>query len=250
MGVISVIFALALSAGAAAPSKAPAPPRKAKPAVSEAARKAFVSANTIMAEAKTPADYADAARLYEEAAAAAPQWPDPHFNLAKARELAGQYDPAVAALKRYIALGGADARQAQDLVYALETKRDRAAKAADAAAAAVAARKLRITCYYRSSEDGVSQTWFEVTGAEAAYVDRNEYSEPYIRKMARYNVALKPVHEARLPYRPDPADPDHFIRDGEPRAHAKLIDGGARVKTWAEDGEHSESNPNSFCPRK
>jgi tetratricopeptide (TPR) repeat protein len=126
MGVISVIFALALAAGAAPPAKPSAPAKKAKPQVGEAARRAFLKGNAVMQEAKQADDYAEAARYYEEATTAAPGWADPLYNLAKARELRGDFAGAIAALQGYIKAGGADARQAQDLIYGLEVKRDRA----------------------------------------------------------------------------------------------------------------------------
>jgi tetratricopeptide (TPR) repeat protein len=126
--MLTVAVALAaLPLLAATPSKPAA--KKAKPVATEAARRAFVRGNTVMGDAKTPEDYAEAARLYEEAVAAAPSWPEPLFNLAKARELRGEFDAAIAALEKYLKAGGADAREAQDLVYALEAKRERAAKA-------------------------------------------------------------------------------------------------------------------------
>jgi tetratricopeptide (TPR) repeat protein len=125
-----LLLLLILPLLAAAPAKNAAPAKKSsKPAVGEAARKAFVKANALMGDAKTPDDYAAAARYYEEAAASAPAWPDPHFNLAKARELRGEHAAAIESLKKYIALGGADAREAQDLIYGLEAKLERAAAA-------------------------------------------------------------------------------------------------------------------------
>lgn len=127
-----IISLLLASVVAAAPAGSPArPEKKAKssPAVAESARRLFVKANAVMGDAKTPEDYAEAAKLYEGAAAAAPGWPEPLFNLAKARELRGEFDPAIAALEKYIKADGSDAREAQDLIYALETKRERAAKA-------------------------------------------------------------------------------------------------------------------------
>jgi tetratricopeptide (TPR) repeat protein len=225
-------------------SAAPAPSaKKAKPAVTEAARRAFVKANAVMGDAKTAGDYADAAKYYEEASAAAPAWPDPQFNLAKARELRGDFAGAIKSLEKYIALGGADVREAQDLIYVLETKRDRAGK--------TAARKLRIQCAaLRTTDSGTHQSWFEVDGASAAFVDRSENSEAWRAKMAALNVAVKPVQESRDAYVPDPSDPDHFTggEPGQPRAHAKLIDGGARVKLWTETADYSEANPYNICP--
>lgn len=113
---------------AAGPSKPAA--KKTKPVVTEAARRAFVKGNAVMQDAKKPEDYVQATRYYEEASSAAPGWAEPLFNLAKARELRGDFAGAITALQGYIKAGGADSRQAQDLIYGLETKRDRAAEAA------------------------------------------------------------------------------------------------------------------------
>lgn len=107
---------------------------KPAPAIPEEARRALVRGNTAMSEAKTPEEYARAAQLYAEASSIAPWWGDPYFNLAKARELRHEYDAAILALRFFLLAGtaGNEARQAQDHIYALEEKRDRQAKVAEA----------------------------------------------------------------------------------------------------------------------
>lgn len=247
---MTLLLLLLLPFASAAPVPAKPAGKKVKPAVTEAARRAFVKANAVMGDAKTPEDYAEAAKYYEEASAAAPAWPDPRFNLAKARELRGDFAGAISSLEKYIALGGADKREAQDLIYVLETKRDRAGKAA-ATAKDAPARKLRIQCgALKTIDSGTHQSWFEVEGNAAAFVDRQENSEAWRGKMAALNVTVKPVQESRNTYAVDPANPDHFTggEPGQPRAHAKLIDGGARVKLWTETADYSEDNPYNICP--
>ena len=107
---------------------------KPAPAVPEDARRAFIRGNTAFAAAKDPAGFSRAIERFEEASALAPWWADPYFNLAKACEGTQDFDCALRALKYYRATAKteADKRQAQDLAYALEEKRD--LKKADAAA--------------------------------------------------------------------------------------------------------------------
>lgn len=122
-----------------ASSAAAAPKKAAAPAISEEARRAFVRGGTAFSEAQGPEDFARAAELFSEAVKLAPKWPEPWFNLAKAREAGKDYAGALAALKSYLALplSAADKRQAQDLSYALEEKaaKKRSAAAAEAAVA-------------------------------------------------------------------------------------------------------------------
>lgn len=112
---------------------------KPAPAVPEEARRAFIRGNTAFASAKDPAGFSRAIERFEEASALAPWWADPYFNLAKACEGAQDFDCALRALKYYRAMATteADKRQALDLTYALEEKRD--LKKADAASASAAA---------------------------------------------------------------------------------------------------------------
>jgi tetratricopeptide (TPR) repeat protein len=111
---------------------------KPAPAVPEDARRAFIRGNTAFAAAKDPAGFSRAIERFEEASALAPWWADPYFNLAKACEGTQDFDCALRALKYYRATAKteADKRQAQDLAYALEEKRD--LKTADALAKAAA----------------------------------------------------------------------------------------------------------------
>lgn len=105
-----------------------------KPAVPEEARRHFVRGNTALKEARDSSDYDRAIARYNDALLLAPWWPEPYFNLAKALELRERYDDAIAALKLYLlaAPQAEDARAAQDMIYALEDKKERRARVADA----------------------------------------------------------------------------------------------------------------------
>jgi hypothetical protein len=119
---------------------------KPTPVVPEDARRAFIRGNTAFAAAKDPAGFSRAIERFEEASALAPWWADPYFNLAKACEGAQDFDRALRALTYYRATATteADRRQALDLTYALEEKRD--LKKTDAASAsAVAAKQAVLT---------------------------------------------------------------------------------------------------------
>jgi formylglycine-generating enzyme required for sulfatase activity len=99
-------------------SPAPVPP--------EEARRFFIRGNTALEDAQGPDGYQRAIRNYDEALKSAPWWGEAYRNLAKASDLAKDYSRAIDALGLYLLTGPAqaDARQAQDRIYALEEKRD------------------------------------------------------------------------------------------------------------------------------
>src|SRR5882672_2214228 len=107
-----------------------APQLKPAPSIPEEARRALVRGNTAQAEATTKDDYARAAKHYEDAAALAPWWGPAYLSLAKVRELQLDYLSAQRSLKIYMlaALSPEEARKAQDYLYALEDKQERADK--------------------------------------------------------------------------------------------------------------------------
>jgi hypothetical protein len=107
-----------------------APQLKPAPAIPEEARRALVRGDTAQAEATTTDDYARAAKHYEDAAALAPWWGAAYLSLAKVRELQLDYLSAQRNLKIYMlsTVAPEDARKAQDYLYALEDKQERADK--------------------------------------------------------------------------------------------------------------------------
>lgn len=128
---MNVLLSLLLAAAHAA-----AAPAKKAPAIPEEARRAFVKGNTAFADAKDPDGFVRAASRYEEAIKLAPRWPEPQFNLAKAREAAGDHAGALSALRSYLKLPlpEAEKRQATDWSYALEEKAESKGKEAAEAA--------------------------------------------------------------------------------------------------------------------
>jgi tetratricopeptide (TPR) repeat protein len=98
--------------------------------IPEEARKHFVMGTTLFKDAKTADDYAQVESQFKQAVDLAPQWPEARYNLALAKEAAGDYSGAMADLKLYqkFKLSDADARTVQDKIYAIEAKAGAAAK--------------------------------------------------------------------------------------------------------------------------
>jgi len=96
----------------------------AQSAISEEARRHFVMGETMFKEAKNVDAFTQALAEFTEATRLAPQWPDARYDLALAKEAAGNYSGAMADLKLYLQfkLSDAEARTAQDKIYAIEAK--------------------------------------------------------------------------------------------------------------------------------
>lgn len=111
----------------------PIPPAQ----IPEEARKHFVMGTTLFKDAKTAADFSQVETEFKQAMDLAPQWPEARYNLALAKEAAGDFSGAMADLRLYqnFKLSEAEARTVQDKLYALEAKQQKkvsedAAKAA------------------------------------------------------------------------------------------------------------------------
>src|ERR1043166_2581961 len=92
--------------------------------ISEEARKHFLAGTALAQHAKTAADLSRVVNEFKRAADLAPQLPEARYNLARAREAAGDYSGAIADLKRYqqFKLSDSESRMVQDKIYALEAK--------------------------------------------------------------------------------------------------------------------------------
>jgi len=89
-----------------------------KPELSEEARKYKVQAEAAIQDK----DFSAAAALFRKALAIAPWWPEGRFNLALLLGETGDRAAAIQEMKRYLMLvpNAADAREAQDKIYAWE----------------------------------------------------------------------------------------------------------------------------------
>ena len=128
-------------------------PSAESPSIPEEARKHFVMGATLFKDAKTSDDFGQVESQFKQAVDLAPQWPEARYNLALAKEAAGDYSGAMADLKLYqqFKLSETEGRTVQDKIYALEAKADVAAKeqakAREVADAKLAAETFRGTWY-------------------------------------------------------------------------------------------------------
>jgi hypothetical protein len=101
------------------------------PPIPEEARRHFVRGTALFKDAKSPDEFKQVVDEFRQAARIAPWWPDARYNFALAWEAAGDYDKAIVNVKLYLLfkLPDSDARTAQDKIYALEAKQEKAAKA-------------------------------------------------------------------------------------------------------------------------
>jgi hypothetical protein len=122
----------------------------AQPAIPEEARRHFVMGETMFKEAKNVDAFTQAVAEFTEATRLAPQWPDARYDLALAKEAAGNYSGAMADLKLYLQfkMSDAEARAAQDKIYAIEAKQKMAVDAANTPA-------VQQEKFMRSLEGGV-----------------------------------------------------------------------------------------------
>ncbi len=92
--------------------------------IPEEARRHFVMGTTLFKDAKTQSDFSTAVNEFKQATDLAPQWPDPLYNLALAKEATGDFAGAISDLKSYRKFIHTDVelRSVQDKIYALEAK--------------------------------------------------------------------------------------------------------------------------------
>jgi tetratricopeptide (TPR) repeat protein len=135
--LLALIFLSLIAPLSFGQSKAPAGTGDvtAPPPIPEEARRHFVMGTTLFGDAKTVDDYSQAENEFKQAVDLAPQWPEARYNLALAREAAGDYSGAIADLKVYLQfkLSDGEARAVQDKIYALEAKRQKKESARAAA---------------------------------------------------------------------------------------------------------------------
>jgi len=91
------------------------------------ARRHMVRGQAAAKIAKTPADYEDAIREFEQAAKFAPDWPEIYYNLGVVQEKAKEYDKAIENLEKYLALApnATDADVVREFIYKIEFLKER-----------------------------------------------------------------------------------------------------------------------------
>ena len=127
---------------------------KPAPAIPEEARRNYVMAKTLFKDAKNIQDYNDALVKFKAALLAAPWWADAYLDMGLAYEEAQQYAEAINALKLYVVANpdSEKARKAQDEIYIIEAKKEKAAK--ESSPQAVAAREQKKSDDWLKKLDG------------------------------------------------------------------------------------------------
>jgi tetratricopeptide (TPR) repeat protein len=100
------------------------------PSIPEEARRYFVRGAALFKDANSPDDFTQVLDEFQQATDLAPWWPEARYNWALAYEAVGDYAKALDHLNLYLLfkLPDAEARAAQDKIYALEAKQEKAAK--------------------------------------------------------------------------------------------------------------------------
>ncbi len=142
---------------------------KPPPTIPEDARRHFVKATAFQKGAKSVSDYGTAIDEYRQALVIAPWWGDAYYNMGVALDSAGQFDEAGTAFKTYLLTNPPekDARDAQDRIYVLEAKREKATKDKTADDAKKAAEDSKYGWLL-----GIWNEYFRITGTQLEYYGR------------------------------------------------------------------------------
>ena len=100
------------------------------PAVPEEARRQYVMGKTLLEDAKNVQDFKDVIEKFRKALLIAPWWPEANRDLGMALQAAQEYAEAIRALKLYIVTNPGEelSRRAQNEIYKIEAKQEKAAK--------------------------------------------------------------------------------------------------------------------------
>jgi hypothetical protein len=148
------------------------------PAIPEEARRFSVRAQIAIKEAKSTADFDEAAREFGKALRVAPWWPDGYFNQGVAWEKAGKYTEAIRSLKFYLlaAPGAADAEKIKEQIYALEYRQEKAQKETATKRQEQEA-KARVEAEKKAQASSLAGYWRDVVGSRYLFkVDGNSFT--------------------------------------------------------------------------
>lgn len=120
----AAVLAVLIARGSAAAGPS-AKPVERPVAISEEAERRMARGAAAIADAKTSADFLAAAKEFELATIAAPEWGDAYYNLGVAYDKAGKPIEALAALKR-AAAAMPEARDVKTLMYQVEFRAEKA----------------------------------------------------------------------------------------------------------------------------
>ena len=100
------------------------------PAIPEDARRQYVMGKTLFEDAKNVKEFKDAIEKFRKALLIAPWWPEANRDLGMALQASQEYEEAIRALKLYVATNPGEelTRRAQNEIYKIEARQEKAAK--------------------------------------------------------------------------------------------------------------------------
>jgi tetratricopeptide (TPR) repeat protein len=103
---------------------------KPTPTIPEEARRQYVMGKTLFEDAKNVQEFKEAIEKFRKALLIAPWWPEANRDLGMALQAAQQYDDAIKMLKLYIACNPGEelTRRAQNEIYKIEARQEKAVK--------------------------------------------------------------------------------------------------------------------------
>lgn len=142
---------------------------KPTPVIPEEARRNYVMAKTLFKDARNIQDYNDALAKFKAALLLAPWWVEAYLDMGMAYEAAQQYAEAINELKLYVVANpdSEKSRKAQDEIYIIEAKTEKAAK--ESSPEAVAAKKQNEYEAWLKKINGTRFVWHYDTGWGPGY---------------------------------------------------------------------------------
>jgi tetratricopeptide (TPR) repeat protein len=186
---------------------------KPAPAIPEEANRAFVKGNVFQKEAKDASGYDLAISAYREALRVAPWWGDAYYNLAVALESANKFDEAIASIKFFmvsVSGGSAEAREAQNRMYAIEAKNELAnipqarvpTEQEKDEALIKSLNGVRFDCPNRNWISGttqLSEAWLVINGSQLTEWTKVIRADPDLARANPSSYGLGTVHPTSSP---------------------------------------------------
>ncbi|MGB8472847.1 MAG: hypothetical protein WCE61_02035 [Candidatus Acidiferrum sp.] len=137
------------------------------PVIPEDARRFFIEGMTLHQEAKSPDDEKVALDSFAKALQIAPWWGDIYLGQSVSQELTGQFQAAEKSLHFYLLSnpGEAKSRSAQDHIYVLEAKMQKAHVAVEASQEQLEKRK-NLTGWWQCKTGCSGYKWFQSDGTD------------------------------------------------------------------------------------
>ncbi len=194
------------------------------PAIPEDARRFFIEGMTLHQEAKSPEDEQTALDSFAKALQIAPWWGDVYLGQSVSQELTGQFQAAEKSLHFYLLSnpGEEKSRSAQDHIYVLEAKLEKAHAAVEASQEQLDQRK-KLTGWWQCKTGCSGYRWFQSDGTDIKSQIDSWSFEGHFEQDAISGLAS-------LPGQSDPTDVACSFPAQKHRMTAFIEDGGEAIR--------------------